>query len=133
MLLIFRSFSFFSDFTEDCVKSYKTILGTFEDYETNHIENIRKQLKSLKQAGCKSSKKSRKAMGKQVKALEKRVKGWVSTVKSKLKKLIENRMTRLSQESHFNCERLNELRIASKGISSDVVVDVKAMFLWYCF
>jgi len=107
----------FLDFTKTCVHSYKAILETFEDYQTNHIEHIRGQLKSLKQTGCKSTKKSRKAMAKQVKELEKRVEGWVLTVKSKLKNLIEKEMTRLNQDSQFNCERLNELRIATKGIS----------------
>ena len=101
------------DFSESCIGNYTSLLVNIDEYNKTHVNPLKEQLTSL-QTDCEPSVG---LLSNKVDLLEKRVEVWAVNILLNLKNLMEARFNHLRDASKYHCHRLNEMRLASKGMS----------------
>jgi len=105
----------FLGFTKECADKYKVVRKKFAEFDTDRVKPLYTTLDAVCNSQCFVSDKQRVELNKDLLELDTRTKGWVLTIKSKLKKLVEKKLLELNEVFVERCHELNTLKIAAKG------------------
>ena len=104
------------EFTKDCADKYKVVRKKFAEFDTDRVNPLYATLDAVCDSECFISPKQRTELNKDLLELDTRTKGWVLTIKAKLKHLVEDKLQELNEVFVERCHELNTLKIATKGI-----------------
>ncbi|XP_066932322.1 uncharacterized protein [Clytia hemisphaerica] len=101
-------------FTQECSEKYKVLQGKFDDFQTEKIRALYTAFDTVCDGKCFPTPKQREQSSKELLEFDTKVKGWVLTMKAKLKKLVENKLNDLNDQFLQDCKDLNNLKISAK-------------------
>lgn len=106
---------FFPEFTKECSDRYKELQGKFEDFQKEKISALYTAFDTVCDGECFPTPKQREQSSKDLLEFDTRVKGWILTMKAKLKKLVEHKLDHLNEQFLQDCKDLNNLKISAKS------------------
>ena len=103
-------------FTKECSEMYKVLQQDFVDFQKERIRALYKSFDAICDDKCFPTEKQREETSKTLLEFDTKVKGWILTVKAKLKKLVEKKLNHLNEYFLDECAILNHLKINAKGM-----------------
>lgn len=108
-------FIFITVFNKECSELYKELQQDFVHFQKDRVRALYKTFDSICDHNCFPTEKQREEASKVLLEFDTKVKGWILTVKAKLKKLVERKLNHLNEDFLDECGIINTLKIQAKG------------------